>query len=159
MSWFAAEINGPLVLTRAIHFAASAATAGVLMFRCLVAEPALRPSAKGHAVVEARLLQLTWAALAVVLATGVIWLALETMSITSLAWAEAMRSGAMLTVANETQFGLVFEIRAGLVVLLATCLVLNRFAFARWSALAAGLALVAAITWTGHAGATLGELG
>ena len=159
MSWFAAEIDGPLVLTRGIHFAAAAAAAGVLMFRSLVAEPALRPSAEGNAVVEARLLRLTWAALAVVILTGVVWLTLETMSMASLAWDEAMRSGAMQTVVNETQFGLVFEVRAGLSILLAACLTLNRFALARWVALAAGLALVTAIAWTGHAGATLGEFG
>lgn len=159
MSWFAAEIDGPLVLTRGIHFAAAAAAAGVLMFRSLVAEPALRPSAEGNAVVEARLLRLTWAALAVVILTGVVWLTLETMSMAGLAWDEAMRSGAMQTVVNETQFGLVFEVRAGLSILLAACLTLNRFALARWVALAAGLALVTAIAWTGHAGATLGEFG
>ena len=159
MSWFAAEIDGPVVLTRGIHFAAAAAAAGVLMFRSLVAEPALRPSAEGNAVVEARLLRLTWAALAVVILTGVVWLTLETMSMASLAWDEAMRSGAMQTVVNETQFGLVFEVRAGLSILLAACLTLNRFALARWVALAAGLALVTAIALTGHAGATLGELG
>lgn len=159
MSWFAAEIDGPLVLTRAIHFAASAAVVGVLMFRGFVAEPTLRPSAEGSAVVEARLLQLTWVAFAVALATAMVWLVLETMSIASLGWGEAMRSGAMLTVANETQFGLVFETRVGLGVLLAACLVFNRFTLARWGALAAGLALVAAIAWTGHAGATPGALG
>jgi putative copper resistance protein D len=81
------------------------------------------------------------------------------MSIADLAFGEAMRSGAMLVVVNETQFGLVSEIRGGLAVLLAACLVLNRVAFAQWVGLAAGLALVAAIAWTGHAGATLGALG
>jgi copper resistance protein D len=71
----------------------------------------------------------------------------------------AMRSGAMLIVVDETQFGQVAEIRGGLAVLLAACLALDRFAFAQWAGLAASLALVAAIAWTGHAGATLGALG
>jgi putative copper resistance protein D len=53
----------------------------------------------------------------------------------------------------------VSEIRGALAVLLAACLALDRFAFVQWVGLAAGLALVAAIAWTGHAGATLGELG
>ena len=43
--------------------------------------------------------------------------------------------------------------------ILAACLVFNRLALARWGALAAGLGLVGAIAWTGHAGSTLGELG
>jgi copper resistance protein D len=157
--WFAAEINGPLVAARAIHFAASAAVAGFLTFRSFVAQPALRPSAEGYAIVQARLVELTWIALAVAVATGMVWLTLETMSIADLAFGEALRSGSMLVVVNETQFGLVSEIRGGLAVLLAACLVLNRFAFAQRVGLAAGLALVAAIAWTGHAGATLGALG
>ena len=159
MSWFAGEIDGPLVVTRAIHFAASAAVAGILTFRVVVAQPALRSSAEGYAMVQARLVGLAWAGLAVAVATGIVWLTLETVMLAGLAFGEAMRSGAMLVVVNETQFGLVSEIRGGLAVVLAVCLVPDRFAFARWVGLAAGLALVAAIAWTGHAGATLGALG
>ncbi|WP_024518723.1 copper homeostasis membrane protein CopD [Bradyrhizobium sp. Tv2a-2] len=159
MSFFAAEIDGPLVLTRAIHFAASATVAGVLTFRGLVAQPALRPSPEGYAIVQARLVGLTWAGLAVAVATGILWLTLETMMLAGVAFGEAIRSGAMLVVVNETQFGLVSEIRGGLAVVLAACLMLDRFALARWVGLAAGLSLVAAIAWTGHAGATLGGLG
>jgi putative copper resistance protein D len=159
MSWFGAEIDGPLVLTRTIHFAASTLAAGGLLFRSLVAEPALRSSVAGYAIVQSRLLQLIWLALGVTVVTGFVWLTLETMSMASLDWGEAVRSGAMLTVVDETQFGLVSEIRAALALLVAACVVLNRFALSRWIALAAGLALVAAIAWTGHAGSTLGELG
>jgi len=159
MTWFAAEIDGPLVLTRAIHFAASAVVAGSLMFRDLVAEPALRPSPGAYAIIQSRITNLAWAMLAVATATGAVWLVLETMSISGLGGGEAMRSGAMLVVANETQFGLVSEIRAALAVALAACLVLNRFLLARWLALVIALSLVGAIAWTGHAGSTLGELG
>jgi copper resistance protein D len=159
MSWLAAEIDGPLVLTRAIHFAASAATAGILMFRVVVAGPALRSSADGYATVERRLVGLTWAGLIAAVATGVVWLVLLTMSMSGLAFTEAMRSGAMLAVVSETQYGLVSGVRGGLAVLLAACLLLNRFRPFRWGALVAGLGLVGAIAWTGHAGSTLGELG
>ena len=159
MSWFGAEINGPLVLIRAIHFAAAAATAGVLIFRTFVAEPALRPSPEGYARVQARMVELAWTGLAIAVATGAAWVALQTVSITGLGWGEAMRTGAMWVVLNETHFGLVTELRAALAVLLAACLVLNRFVPSRWLALAAGLGLVAAIAWTGHAGSTLGQLG
>ena len=81
------------------------------------------------------------------------------MTLAGLGFGEAMRSGAMLVIVNETQFGLMSEIRGGLAVLLAICLVLDRFGLARWGGLATSLALVAAIAWTGHAGATLGALG
>lgn len=155
----AAEVNGPLVLTRAIHFAASAATAGVLIFHGLVAEPALRPAPEGCAAVRSRLIKLAWGALVISAVTGLVWLALVTMSIADLGFAEALRSGAIWTVLGETQFGFVTEIRAALVILLAVCLLLDRFVLPRWLALLAALGLVSAIAWTGHAGSTLGELG
>ncbi len=159
MSWLVAQIDGPLVLTRAIHFAASAATAGVLMFRGLVAEPALRPLAQHSAVIRSRLTRLAWAGLMLSAVTGLIWLVLETMSIAELGFDEAMRSGALWKVLNETQFGLVTEIRAALLLLLAACLLLDRFVLPCWLALLASLGAVGALAWSGHAGSTLGELG
>ncbi|MET4116288.1 putative copper resistance protein D [Bradyrhizobium sp. JR4.1] len=159
MSWFGSEIDGPLALTRAIHFAASAGIAGILMFRGFVAEPALRPSPEGYSVVRLRLAGLAWIALALTTATGLIWLVLQTMSIADLGWGDAVTSGAIWTVVNETQFGLVAEVRAALAVLLAACLLLDQMVLSRWLVLLAASALVAAIAWTGHAGSTLGELG
>jgi putative copper resistance protein D len=159
MNWLGEEIDGPLVLTRAIHFAASAATAGVLIFRAFVAEPSLRPSPGGYAVVQSRIAALAWVGLAITVATGLVWLLLQTMSITGLSSGQAIKSGAMLIVVNETQFGLVSEIRAVLAAMLAPCLILSRFILSRWLALLAALGLMAAIAWTGHAGSTLGQLG
>jgi putative copper resistance protein D len=63
------------------------------------------------------------------------------------------------TVLNETQFGLVFEIRSLLAIILAACLAFDRLPPARWLALASALGLAAAIAWTGHAGSTPGETG
>ena len=159
MSWFGAEVNGPLVLTRAIHFAASATTAGAVMFSLFIAEPALRRSRGGGATLQSRMAALTWTGLAIAAVTGVVWFVLQTMSITGLGAGEAIRSGAVLTVANDTQFGLVSEVRAALALLLVACLVLSRLVVSRWLALVAALGLVGAIAWTGHAGSTLGELG
>jgi copper resistance protein D len=159
MSWFWSEIDGPLVLTRAVHFTAAATTAGVLIFRGLIADPALRPSPEGYAIIQSRMTKIAWAGLAIVVVTGLIWLVLQTMSIAGLGWEEAMKSGSMWIVVSETQFGLVSEARALLAVMLATCLVLDRFVLSRWLALVAALGLVGAIAWTGHAGSTLGQLG
>jgi putative copper resistance protein D len=102
---------------------------------------------------------LTWTGLAIAAVTGVVWFVLQTMSITGLGAGEAIRSGAVLTVANDTQFGLVSEVRAALALLLVACLILSRLVVSRWLALVAALGLVGAIAWTGHAGSTLGELG
>ncbi|MBU6462054.1 MAG: copper homeostasis membrane protein CopD [Bradyrhizobium sp.] len=159
MSWFGAEVNGPLVLTRAIHFAASATTAGAVMFCVFVADPALRQSRDGGAILQSRMAALTWTGLAVTAVTGLVWFMLLTMSITGLGSREAITSGAVLTVAGDTQFGLVSEVRAAFALVLAACLVLSRYVVLRWLGLAAASALVGAIAWTGHAGSTLGELG
>src|SRR5215475_5316786 len=94
----AAQVNDPLVLTRAIHFAASAATAGILIFRALVAEPALRLAPEDCDAVRSRLTRFACAALAMVVISSLVWLALETMSIADLSFGEAMRSGAVWTV-------------------------------------------------------------
>lgn len=159
MSWLGGGIDGPMVVTRAIHFAATAAVAGVLVFRSLVAEPALGTSPGASRLVRSRLTAIAWASLALVLVTGLIWLELETMSITGLAGREAIASGAILTVIHETQFGLMSEIRVVLAAVLAACLAFDRQAIARRLAVAASLALVVTIAWTGHAGATPGRLG
>ena len=76
-----------------------------------------------------------------------------------LPFGDAMNSHVLLTVLNQTQFGLVTEIRLALAIILAACLAYHRFPPADWLALAAALGLTAAIAWTGHAGSTLGELG
>jgi len=72
---------------------------------------------------------------------------------------ESTTSDVLFTVANETQFGRVAEIRCVLAVVLVGCLALDGFPSARGLALAASLALIAAIAWTGHAGSTVGEMG
>ncbi|MGH6717109.1 MAG: copper homeostasis membrane protein CopD [Bradyrhizobium sp.] len=159
MSWFGGDINGPMVVVRAIHFAATAAIAGLLVFRSLVAEPALGTSLEANRLIRSRSTAIVWLGLALVVVTGLIWLELQTMSITGLAGREAITSGAVLKVANETQFGLLSEIRFVLAAILAACLAFGRLAVARWLAMAVSLALVATIAWTGHAGATPGRLG
>lgn len=159
VGFFGAEIDGPLVLIRAIHFAASAVTAGTLAFGALVAEPALRPLPAARAMFRSRTAGLALAGLAITAATGLIWLLALTMSITGQTAAEALRSGSLTVVLGETRFGLALAIRAALSILLAACLILDSFALSRWLALLAASALLGMIAWTGHAGSTPGELG
>lgn len=159
MDWFGAGINGPMVVVRAIHFAATAMTAGTLMFRTVVAEPALGSTQMAPAVVQLQINRVAWIALATAAASGVIWLLLQAASMSGLPLAEAMNAVVLSTILNETQFGRVAEIRLALAIVLAGCLALDRFALPRWLALCAALGLVAAIAWTGHAGSTPGATG
>jgi copper resistance protein D len=159
MDWFGGEIDGPLTVIRAIHFAATAITAGSLMFRVVVAEPALRSQAAAAAVVRSQILVTAWIGLAVAAVSGAIWLQLEAASMSGLPVREAMTSDVLSTVLNQTQFGLVAKLRLPLAIILAGCLAFDRLKLAHRLAPAVALGLTAAIAWTGHAGSTAGERG
>ncbi len=141
-------VNVALIAIRAIHFAATAITAGVLIFRTLVAEPALRSAAAARAVVMAQIVRTAWTGLAITMASGVIWVLLQAEAMSDLPLREAMSGDILSTVLTETQFGMVSELRLALAIVLATCLFFNRLQLA----LISGLGLVAGIAWTGHAG-------
>ena len=159
MDWFGAGVNGPMVVIRAIHFAATAITAGTLMFRTVVVEAATCSATPAAIVVRAQTLRVAWISLAIAAASGIIWLLLEASSMSGLSFADSMTSDVLLTVLNETQFGFVSEIRLAMAVIMAGCLAYHRFAPARGLALALSLGLIGALAWTGHAGSTLGKMG
>jgi copper resistance protein D len=164
MEWFGAGLNAPLIAVRAIHFAATAMTAGTLVFRMMVLEPALRSEQTPCSVLAAndlrrQTLRVAWIGLVLTVVSGAIWLLFQAASMSELPLGEAMTSSLLGTVLQETQFGRVSEIRIVLALILAMCLAYHSFALANWLALGAGLGLAAAIAWTGHAGSTAGELG
>ena len=137
MSWFGAEIDGPMVVTRTVHFAASAITAGALIFRGFVAEPALRAAPTAGALVDKQVRAVAWIGLAVAVVSGLVWVLLLTMSLSDEGLGEAVISGALRDVLNLTQFGSVSKVRLALAIVLAICLAFERSALWRWLALAA----------------------
>jgi putative copper resistance protein D len=159
MTWFGAEIDGPMIVVRAIHFAATAVTAGALMFRAIVAEPALRCQRDASAIVEQQVRKVAWISLAIAVVSGLSWVLWLTMSLSAEGPGEAVMSGALRDVLNLTQFGLISQIRLALAIALAICLAFDRLAPARWLALGLALGLIIAIAWTGHAGSTPYRLG
>ena len=159
MEWLATAIDGPLVAIRALHFAATAITAGALTFRAVVAEPALRSMPEATTLLRSQIRLIAWIGLAVAVATGVIWFEVQAAAISGLPFGEAMTSDVSWTVLNETQFGLVSKVRLVLAVIMAAGLAGDRFALARWPALGSALGFLAAIAWTGHAGSSPGEKG
>jgi putative copper resistance protein D len=148
-----------MAVLRAIHFAATAVTAGALIFRAVVAEPALRSTPPATTIIRSQILLTAWVGLAIAAASGVIWLQLQAASMSGHSFGEAMTSDVLSTVLNETQFGLVSKIRFVLAIILAACLVYDRVALLRWLALGSALGFVASIAWTGHGGSTPGETG
>jgi len=159
MNWLGAGVDGPLVVVRAIHFAATSITTGTLIFRAVVAEAASASARPAAIVVRMQTLRVAWTSLAISAASGMIWLLLVAVSMSGLSFGESMSSDVLSTVVNETQFGRVSEIRLMLAVIIAGCLAYVRFPLARGLALAMSLGLTAALAWTGHAGSTAGEMG
>ncbi|MET4384857.1 putative copper resistance protein D [Bradyrhizobium sp. F1.4.3] len=156
MDWSAAE--APLVATRAVHFAATAITVGDVVFRTAIAAPALRPEATVPTPFATPTLRVSWIGLAVAVISGGIWLLLQAVSMSGMPL-EALTADVLSTVINETQFGQVTTVRAGLAIWLAACLVYDRVPIVQWLGFAAGLAFVASLAWCGHAGSTVGEAG
>jgi putative copper resistance protein D len=159
MNWLGAGADGSMAVVRAIHFAATAITAGGLIFRTVVAEPALRSTQMTTTVVESQTLWVAWIGLATAVVSGVVWLQLQAVSMSGLPFSEAVTTGVLSTVLNQTQFGRATEIRFVLAIILAGCLACDRLKLAHRAAPAAALGLTAAIAWTGHAGSTAGEMG
>src|ERR1700694_5404819 len=104
MDGLGAGIDVPLVVIRAIHFAATAITAGALIFQVVVAEPALRSARVAMAaLVGAQIRLIAWIALATAAASGVVWFQLQAAAISGLPFGEAMTSDVLSTGLNETQ--------------------------------------------------------
>jgi copper resistance protein D len=159
MNGFSLDIDGPMAAARAIHFAATALTAGCLVFRAAVATPALRYAPEECVVIDAQIRWTAWIGLIVTVVSGAIWLLLQTSSMSGETYEGAVMSGAVITVLDETQFGLVSAIRFALSAVLAICLAYDRPGLSRCIALGMSLCLVAGLAWTGHAASTTGDLG
>src|SRR5262249_19057139 len=159
MNFLGTEIDGPIVAVRAVHFAATAVTAGALLFRAVVTEPALRSACKVSAELDAQIRAIAWIGLALTVVSGMIWLVLEASAMGGQPWDEAVVSGMLLAVLNGTQFGLVTEIRVALAALFAIGRAYDCGRMARWIAFGGAVCLICSIAWTGHAGSTTAELG
>jgi putative copper resistance protein D len=159
MNGFETGASDWLIVVRAIQFAASAMLAGILLFRIVVAAPALRLAPPAAQIVEVRTLRAAWINLTITAVSGVAWLLLQAPAMSGLPFGEAMTADVIGTVLTQTQFGLISEIRFVLAIASAACLSYDRHSQARWLGLVVSLCLVAAIAATGHAGSTEGAAG
>jgi len=159
MNWAWADSDALLIVIRALHFVATAVTAGALIFRAAVAEPAARHAGWTIASRASPARRVASIGLAVAVPSGVIWVVLVTMRMSGLSLGEALGADGLGTVIGETQFGQASAARLLCSMVLAVCLVLDRLALLRWAALVAALGLVAGLAWTGHAGSTPDPLG
>jgi putative copper resistance protein D len=157
MDWFGNHINNMLAIVRAVHFAATSIVVGSLIFRLLIVEPSWdSPQAVAVGKQTGRVAAI---GLVVVMASGAIWLLLQAAAMSGLPFNEAVTADVLSTVVTGTQFGLAQDVRFALAIILAGCLSYDDLAPSRWLGLLSALGLVAAIAWTGHAGAGIGEMG
>ena len=135
MDWSA--VGAPLVAMRAVHFAATAITAGNMLFRTVIAEPVLHSEANSATVFRSQAQRVSYCGLAIAVISGAIWLLLESASMSGLPLRDALTADVLSTVINETQFGEVMIVRAGFAICVAACLVFDRAAIAQWFGLMA----------------------
>ena len=145
----------PIILARAVHFAATALAAGSVCFVVLVAEPAFG-RARGLPAWRRRVTIVTWSALAVAIASGAAWLALLAADIYGAPVVAVCLHGGLWEVLTGTRFGAVWSGRLAIAAALALMLL---WPAARWLQLAAAAALIALLAFVGHAGATPGDAG
>ncbi|RXH05228.1 copper resistance D family protein [Bradyrhizobium vignae] len=157
MDWSAAGV--PMIATRAVHFAATAMTVGSVIFDRFIALPVLRGHAAAAISFRSRTRRGIWVCLVLAVVSGAIWLLLQAASMSGMPLNEALTADVLSTVINETQFGEVTAIRAGLAFCLAACLACDRAVTTQWLGLAAATGFAGSLAWTGHAGSTVGVTG
>jgi putative copper resistance protein D len=69
-------MNDPLTWIRAVHFAATLALAGAVIFGAVIAGPALSPSPGEKAAFRVQLLRVIWSGFAMAVISGAAWLVL-----------------------------------------------------------------------------------
>jgi putative copper resistance protein D len=159
-------LNGPLVIVRAIHFAATLLLAGTIMFRLFVAVPAFRTAPGGMLQdrVRIRLTWIIWTAFIITALSGAAWLVFLASDIGGSPVADVLSKGIAWIVLTETRFGIDWIARLTMASLLAIFLLqpMRTPAFtSATSAVSAVLAsgLLASLAWAGHAAATPGLTG
>ena len=153
-----------LICTRAVILLATLLLAGAVVFRVLIAEPALGGTdERVLARLRFVLRRLIAANLGIAVASDAAWLlALLVASLGEASIAEfGERAWIFLT---ETQFGITAQLRLALALLLAAALLAPRrdwheSAVLRAIVLSASAAFAGTLAWSGHGGATPGEAG
>ena len=144
----------PLVLLRALHFAATLSASGTVFFLALAMGPAAEAAA--FAALRRRLVRWVWLSLAVAVATGAGWLVWLASELLGTSMAEACLQGGAWSVLEGTRFGEVWSVRTALALVLAPLMI---WPGTRWLQVACAAAFAALPALVGHAGAGPGATG
>jgi len=156
----------PLIVVRTIHFAAAIAVAGAFAFSLFVVEPvwsgarSLPPEMAASA--RQHLTRLVWLGLAFAVPSGIAWLLVLAAQIGDVPLSDALRDGTAWAVLTDTQFGVVWELRAALALVLAALLLMRQRTTVRWQrwlrivTATSAVLLLGSLAWAGHAAAVVG---
>jgi len=165
MNW---AISDLAIIVRFFHFGAMTLCLGAFSFLLLVARPAFKQGGEtlqpALELFDQRLFRLAGWGLLVALVSGLAWLWAQAALVTGQPLGQALTRDAIIGVLTKTQFGRLWQLRLGLIVLLGALLLFrdrqlgpkDRFSFALQGLVLAG-ALSAALAWAGHASATSGR--
>jgi putative copper resistance protein D len=112
-------VDDPLILVRAVHFAATLTAAGAAFFVVFIAEPVLGPLGAGaplRRVTSRRLAWLVRIGVALTLLSGAAWFVLLAQSISNEPLAEVFSQDTLWTLLVDTGFGRAWMVRLLLVV-------------------------------------------
>jgi copper resistance protein D len=152
-------VGDPLIVARAVHFAATLTLAGVAIFNIFVGQPATRVAdgAELQALVGRRLALIGWSALALTLLSGAAWFVLVAQSIIDQTLADVLADGEGLRIVLlETDFGRDWLTRLVLTVVLALLLAAelrggrDRRSSLKLAIMLAAAGLAGTLAWAGH---------
>jgi putative copper resistance protein D len=156
-------VDEPLIATRAIHFAATLTTAGVVFFLLSIAEPAFAKAGQAElaAPLRRRLAFMAWGGLVLAVASGAAWLVILAQRISDGTLTAVFRDGIVWILLTRSDFGKVWAVRLGLALVLALFLALaaQRRTPRPGGTLVLAAALAASLAFAGHAGAGEGPEG
>ena len=115
-------MDDPLILVRAVHFAATLTASGAAFFKVFIAQPALRPAAHAElrAAIGRRLAWIAWIGLVLALLSGAAWFVLVAQSISDQPLETVLFDASVLqAVLLDTDFGRDWLLRLVLTALLA----------------------------------------
>jgi putative copper resistance protein D len=155
-----------LIAVRAVHVAASVATAGAVLFRLWVAAPALHDVGivawRGR--LDGQINALAWSSLAVFVVSAAAWLLLVAAEVSGQPLGDAVGGGAVTTLLASTRFGHVWLARIIIALALGVYLLRARrdtqpLSLGGGAAAVLATALLGALALMGHGGATPGAAG
>jgi putative copper export protein/mono/diheme cytochrome c family protein/peroxiredoxin len=160
-------VTGLLIVVRSVHLAALMLFVGTVSFLVLVARPAWTRVSPGSTAsldeLDRRLLRLSAWSLVVILASALVWLALQAVLVSGFAPGRALGADSIGTLSTQTQFGRVWIFRLAVMTVLGALLLFREreqdwrdWLAVRWNVLALAAALAGSLAFAGHAAATDG---